>query len=124
MSLNRQCLILCNSFNSKQSMELCISSSSTLFNPNPSRILHPSLTKHSIFLKNTSFHVKNTLLKPQQVCFFPLKTDQCQSVSCNAPSFVTRASSSSSVAVDDELERLPADIEVTEAEEPSSRVSF
>lgn len=100
----------------RSSMELCISSTT------PHRVSFSSLARCPISLPScSSVRVKGTVLN------FSHKLSFLSGKSCPLEPLVSSSSTrrfTASVAVGAESDRLPADIQVTEAEEPNSRVSF
>jgi trigger factor len=112
-------------------MELCISSSTKLLNKNPCRPPHALICSTSASsLRNPVLQFKHRpigslkLLSPSRLIHhlqpLPFPRNPCQF----AVSASSSSSSSSSVALGNEKDRLPADIEVKETEEPNSRVSL
>lgn len=104
-------------------MELCVSRSSGLLNKNLSR---PSQTSSAYSLVRAPI----VSSKHRTFSFFKLRTPSreihlLQPLPCssNPRNFAISASSSSSVALGDKKDRLPADIQVKESEEPNCRVS-
>lgn len=111
-------------------MELCISSSTKLLNKNPCRPPHALICSTSASsLRNPVLQFKHRpigslkLLSPCRLIHhlqpLPFPRNPCQFAASASSS-----SSSSSVALGNEKDRLPADIEVKETEEPNSRVSL
>ncbi|XP_059441079.1 trigger factor-like protein TIG, Chloroplastic [Corylus avellana] len=111
-------------------MELCISSSTKLLNKNPCRPPHALICSTSASsLRNPVLQFNHRpigslkLLSPSRLIHhlqpLPFPRNPCQFVASASSS---SSSSSSSVALGNEKDRLPADIEVKETEEPNSRV--
>ncbi|KAB1217240.1 Trigger factor-like protein TIG [Morella rubra] len=103
-------------------MELCVSRSSGLLNKNLSR---PSQTSSAYSLVRAPV----VSSRHRTFSFFKLRTPsrevhllQPLPRSSNPRNFAISASSSSSVALGDKKDRLPADIQVKESEEPNCRV--
>lgn len=103
-------------------MELCVSRSSGLLNKNLSR---PSQTSSAYSLVRAPV----VSSRHRTFSFFKLRTPSrevhlLQPLPCssNPRNFAISASSSSSVALGDKKDRLPADIQVKESEEPNCRV--
>ncbi|XP_028754219.1 trigger factor-like protein TIG, Chloroplastic [Neltuma alba] len=111
-------------------MELCSINFRTILHSSPSPRRLSSFSSPSFSLQNSSFKSKprafNTLrhssLTPQ-IQLFQLGLDRQNS--CFHPvSASSSSSSSSSVTADSEIDRLPADLNVTETQEPNSRVKL
>nr|AKM76850.1 trigger factor type chaperone family protein [Pelargonium myrrhifolium] len=104
-------------------MELC-NISSTLPNPNPSRSLLLSTTSSSPSNTNPSLHFSS---RPFNALTLSSSSRQIHLI---CPAFprnsrgTTASKTSSPVAEDTKLEKLPADITVTETQEPNSRVKL
>lgn len=98
-------------------MELCITTSSTTFLP-----LNRAYASVLIPLKKSTLQFKNqkaTLTSLKFSSFSRLIQPQF-----HRNPYCVSASAASSVAVGPEMDKLPADIKVTETEEPNSRVGF
>ncbi|KAJ4725175.1 Trigger factor [Melia azedarach] len=102
-------------------MELCITSSTKILNLNPinrTEVLFSVSPKNSALqFKNQIYFNSDKLSSSSRQFHFHLQQTQIH----RSP-FRVSASASSSVALGPEKDRLPADIEVTETEEPNSRV--
>ncbi|GLT62145.1 hypothetical protein SLA2020_348030 [Shorea laevis] len=109
-------------------MELCISSSTKLLNKNPCRPPHTLIYSTSASsLKNPVLQFQHRpfgslkLLSPYRLIHHPQPLPFPQKP-CHFAASASSSSSSSSVALDNEKDRLPADIEVKETKEPNCRV--
>ncbi|KAL3736382.1 hypothetical protein ACJRO7_025352 [Eucalyptus globulus] len=107
-------------------MELCISSTSPL-SSNPSRFLDSisckASTSTSTALPTSSLQFQHASFGPRILSSPPARTHRLRQPLSSSPSNGRRfAVSASSVAVAAEKDRLPADIEVSEVQEPNSRV--
>lgn len=119
-------------------MELCIGTSSSakvLLKLNSSRPSHSLIRTNSLSLSDPFLQFKSNRLsssltlpfQPGQSQFLQSKFSQSHGNSCRflaLASPCSTSSSSSSIAPGPETDKLPANLEVTETEEPKSRVSY